>query len=315
MHSYRANVSEATGDSHSMANQYEDEVSLRSLPLTHQHQQQNQQAHYQQSLTHPCQQPLYATHVHLSNLNPPRSMSPVSSMSGDELSHGAGGRRSQRRRPLLDKQLSENSSLLSGEDAVSERVRFDDNISFIDDSTSVGHSLGLVGLSEAVGSRLEAAGDQVINTSGGGNIPNTATTSSASIGADNISLSSGRLLNKKMERSILTEETAEELAEVISPELKPRKSANLALAPTQLPIPVKATEATSVTSTSNSQPCVTLLRIGETSEKTYPENQLNEKVEAVSAVPVSTTLEDNNDSEAMASCAAASLKESFSAKL
>ena len=118
-----------------------------------------------------------------------------------------------------------------------------------------------------------------------------------------------------MERSILTEETAEELAEVISPELKPRKSANLALAPTQLPIPVKATEATSVTSTSNSQPCVTLLRIGETSEKTYPENQLNEKVEAVSAVPVSTTLEDNNDSEAMASCAAASLKESFSAKL
>ena len=85
---------------------------------------------------------------------------------------------------------------MSGEDAVSERVRFDDNISFIDDSTSVGHSLGLVGLSEAVGSRLEAAGDQVINTSGGGNIPNTATTSSASIGADNISLSSGRLLNK-----------------------------------------------------------------------------------------------------------------------
>ena len=31
-------------------------------------------------------------------------MSPVSSMSGDELSHG--GRRSQRRRPLLDKQVS-----------------------------------------------------------------------------------------------------------------------------------------------------------------------------------------------------------------
>ena len=31
-------------------------------------------------------------------------------------------------------QLSENSSLMSAEDAVSERVRFDDNISFIDDS-------------------------------------------------------------------------------------------------------------------------------------------------------------------------------------
>merc|ERR1719211_205852 len=68
------------------------------------------------------------------HLNPPRSMSPVSSMSGDELSTGHGGRRSQRRR-VLDKQLSENSSLLSAEDTVSERVRFDDNISFIDDAT------------------------------------------------------------------------------------------------------------------------------------------------------------------------------------
>ena len=51
------------------------------------------------------QRSLHSTHVHMSNLNPPRSMSPVSSMSGDELSHG--GRRSQRRRPLLDKQVSE----------------------------------------------------------------------------------------------------------------------------------------------------------------------------------------------------------------
>ena len=32
--------------------------------------------------------------------------------------------------------MSENSSLLSAEDAVSERVRFDDNISFIDDTNS-----------------------------------------------------------------------------------------------------------------------------------------------------------------------------------
>merc|ERR1719228_576185 len=107
-------------------------------------------------------------------------------MSGDELSHG--GRRSQRRRPLLDKQLSENSSLLSAEETVSERVRFDDNISFIDD---------------------------------------TATTSTAEPvdSVDNTSLS-GRLINKnpKMEPSILTEETAEELAEVISPELKPKST-------------------------------------------------------------------------------------------
>merc|ERR1712051_910022 len=75
----------------------------------------------------------------MSNLNPPRSMSPVSNFSGDELSHG--GRRSQRRRPLLDKQLSENSSLLSAEDTVSERVRFDDNISFIDDTATASASL------------------------------------------------------------------------------------------------------------------------------------------------------------------------------
>ena len=30
-------------------------------------------------------------------------------------------------------QLSENSSLLSAEDTISERVRFDDNVSFIDE--------------------------------------------------------------------------------------------------------------------------------------------------------------------------------------
>jgi hypothetical protein len=109
-------------------------------------------------------------------------------MSGDELSHG--GRRSQRRRPLLDKQLSENSSLLSAEDTVSERVRFDDNISFIDDTAPA-----IVSTTEPVDS------------------------------VDNTSLS-GRLINKnpKMEPSILTEETAEELAEVISPELKPKST-------------------------------------------------------------------------------------------
>ena len=39
---------------------------------------------------------------------------------------------------FLSLQLSENSSLLSAEDTTSERVRFDDNISFIDDATSGG---------------------------------------------------------------------------------------------------------------------------------------------------------------------------------
>ena len=37
--------------------------------------------------------------------------------------------------------MSENSSLLSAEDTVSERVRFDDNISFIDDTATASASL------------------------------------------------------------------------------------------------------------------------------------------------------------------------------
>ena len=45
-------------------------------------------------------------------------------------------------------QLSENSSLMSAEDTVSERVRFDDNISFIDDS-------------------MGGNDDQTVNTGGG----------------------------------------------------------------------------------------------------------------------------------------------------
>ncbi len=80
----------------------------------------------------------------------------MSCQSGDDLGYLIGGRKSLRsRRPLFDKQvkkkpifnlenriflytwcnfqLSENSSLLSGEDTTSERVRFDDNVSFIDD--------------------------------------------------------------------------------------------------------------------------------------------------------------------------------------
>ena len=72
VHSYRT---VENPDCQSMA-AIDDGVSLRSLPITK---------------------------VGTIQLNPPRSMSPVSSMSGDELSHG--GRRSQRRRPLLDKQV------------------------------------------------------------------------------------------------------------------------------------------------------------------------------------------------------------------
>ena len=93
MNSYR--TTGENNDNFSMkSNQaFEDQVSLRSLPMTQ---------HSQQLSVHSSSQ---AQH-----LNPPRSMSPVSSMSGDELSTGHGGRRSQRRR-VLDKQvmLSNNS--------------------------------------------------------------------------------------------------------------------------------------------------------------------------------------------------------------
>lgn len=168
MNSYRTNGENT--DNFSMANQaFEDQVSLRSLPMT--------------------QHPQLSVHSsQAQHLNPPRSMSPVSSMSGDELSTGHGGRRSQRRR-VLDKQLSENSSLMSAEDAVSERVRFDDNISFIDDSMG---------------------GEELVINAGGPGV------------SDNVSLSGRLLKGSKMEPSILTEETAEELAEVISPEQKPK---------------------------------------------------------------------------------------------
>ena len=90
MHSYRT-TGENT-DNFSMANQaFEDQVSLRSLPMT--------------------QHPQLSVHSsQAQHLNPPRSMSPVSSMSGDELSTGHGGRRSQRRR-VLDKQVSSRMGL------------------------------------------------------------------------------------------------------------------------------------------------------------------------------------------------------------
>ena len=85
VHSYRT---VENPDCQSMA-AIDDGVSLRSLPLTQHH----------HSAIHSNQ----GTMGQMGHLNPPRSMSPVSSMSGDELSHG--GRRSQRRRPLLDKQV------------------------------------------------------------------------------------------------------------------------------------------------------------------------------------------------------------------
>jgi hypothetical protein len=93
MYSYRAGENT---DANSVTNA--DEVSLRSLPLSHHH--------------NIAAVSVQATQSQSSNRTPaavggvpPRSMSPVSSMSGDELSMGVGGRRSQRRRPLLDKQV------------------------------------------------------------------------------------------------------------------------------------------------------------------------------------------------------------------
>lgn len=168
----------------------DDEVSLRSLPLSSLH------SHHMSSLSggggggvggHQSTSLSQQHHHHSSSGMPPRSLSPVSSMSGDELSLGVSGRRSQRRRPLLDKQLSENSSLLSAEDTVSERVRFDDNVSFIDDCMPVQDD-------------------------------------PPSLSAADSNSSLGRVLKpNKMEAGIVPEETAEELAQVISPEPHPRR--------------------------------------------------------------------------------------------
>lgn len=125
-----------------------DEISLRSLPGGGNGQQQQQQ----------------------------RSLSPVCLLSGEEVS--AALRRSSRRR-VLEKQNSENSSLLSGEaialdQDVSERVRFDSHVSFID------------------ATKLELEADRT------------------------------RLAIKKaeLESETLREETAEELALVISPQTR-----------------------------------------------------------------------------------------------
>jgi len=124
----------------------------------------------------------------------PRSLSPVSSMSGEELS--AAVRRSRRRQGLMDKQLSCDSSLVEGQElgdkgsysedqTALDRVRFDDNVSFIE-----------------------------------ANSPDTE--------ADKL-----RTIKKtELESSTLREETAEELAMVVSPQpRRPTPSLNVELVP------------------------------------------------------------------------------------
>ena len=59
-----------------------------------------------------------------------RSLSPVSSMTGEELT--AALRRSRRRPGLLDKQVSTDSQDQTDCEAALDRVRFDDNVSFIE---------------------------------------------------------------------------------------------------------------------------------------------------------------------------------------
>ena len=50
--------------------------------------------------------------------------------------------------------MSENSSLLSGDDTTSERVRFDDNVSFIDENLSEVVSVPLSADQQQIPSRL-----------------------------------------------------------------------------------------------------------------------------------------------------------------
>jgi hypothetical protein len=160
-----------------------DDTSLRSLPLVAIHQGQ---ASTQIILSGQNQ-----SGTSQGQLNPstsqPRSLSPVSCQSGDDLGYANPARKSLRsRRQLLDKQLSENSSLLSGEDATSERVRFDDNVSFIDDNCS------------------DSVNDVI-------NLPSVV----MNVEQQQIP----RLLKaNKLETPSLPEETPEELAQVISPE-------------------------------------------------------------------------------------------------
>ncbi len=101
MHSYRAgdaNDGNAAGT--------EDEVSLRSLPVSSM--QPSQQQGGQQNATTSTTTASQLIPGGAAAVSGGRSLSPVGSgsMSGDELSVSHGGRRSQRRRPLLDKQVN-----------------------------------------------------------------------------------------------------------------------------------------------------------------------------------------------------------------
>ena len=76
----------------------------------------------------------------------PRSLSPVTSMSGEELS--AAIRRSRRRQGFFDKQLSCESQDIAGDStdqAALDRVRFDDNVSLVlDDSKLSNNALSIL---------------------------------------------------------------------------------------------------------------------------------------------------------------------------
>jgi len=180
---------------------------------------------------------------------PPRSLSPVSSMSGDELSYvpsimnynpnghnlasgvvsinqqnQTGSKRFSRRpRAMLDKQLSENSSLLGEADTISERVRFDDNVSFIDADSEYICSDNKNSKNETRSS--DDAGkscDSSILTDTGMKLPGNEY-----FGYDNVTPVSDDIINssqRMMKGSTIistsctvAEETAEELAQIISP--------------------------------------------------------------------------------------------------
>eukprot|EP00095_Tigriopus_kingsejongensis_P003360 maker-scaffold496_size155344-snap-gene-0.25 protein:Tk03360 transcript:maker-scaffold496_size155344-snap-gene-0.25-mRNA-1 annotation:"ring finger" len=152
-----------------------DEISLKSLPV-----------------------PASNTGMQPNSSHPnPRSLSPtVSCLSGDELSSGGGAIRRSTRKKTFEKQMSE-TSCLSFEDSTSERVRFDDNVSFMDEkltTNSGAASSSIVGVA-CVNATLETHVDPPVFFS-------------------NVKVS------KANSTSVVPEETAEELALVISPEPK-----------------------------------------------------------------------------------------------
>ena len=78
--------------------------------------------HHPRSVLISCQLSVMMFHL--------RSLSPVNSVIGEELS--AALRRSRRRPGHLDKQVSSDSQDLAESEAALDRVRFDDNVSFIE---------------------------------------------------------------------------------------------------------------------------------------------------------------------------------------